>query len=73
MNHTIVSSQSTIPEEPPSQEWTYATGLTGPAGLTSGPGGYTLVLDATSGTGLTAIPEPSAALLGGLGLLRRRR
>ena len=26
-------------------EWTYATGLTGPAGLTSGPGGHTLVLD----------------------------
>jgi hypothetical protein len=58
-----------------SLEWTYVTGLTGPAGLTSGPGGYTLVLDAANGTGLTAIPEPSAALLGGLGLLAllRRR
>ena len=57
-------------------EWTYTTGLTDPAGLTSGPSGYTLVLDAVSGTGLTAIPETSAALLGGLGLLgllRRRR
>jgi hypothetical protein len=50
--------------------------LTDPAGLTSGPGGYTLVLDAANGTGLTAIPESSAVLLGGLGLLgllRRRR
>jgi hypothetical protein len=57
-------------------EWAYATGLAGPAGLSTGPGGYTLILDPVAGTGLTAIPEPSAALLGGLGLLallRRRR
>ena len=59
-----------------SLEWTYATGLSGSAGLTTGPGGYTLVLDAVNGTGLTAIPEPSAALRGSLGLLallRRRK
>jgi hypothetical protein len=36
--------------------WTYASGLSGPAGLTSGPGGHTLVLDATADTGLTAPP-----------------
>lgn len=57
-------------------QWTYATGLSGPAGLTSGPGGHTLVLDAVNGTGLMAIPEPSALLLGGVGLLallRRNR
>lgn len=58
-----------------SLEWTYTTGLSGPAGLISGPGGYTLVLDSGAGTGLTAIPEPSAALIGGFGLLAllRRR
>jgi hypothetical protein len=70
--HDLGTGSTTID----SLEWTYASGLTGPAGLTSGPGGYTLILDALAGTGLTAIPEPSAALLGGLGLLallRRRR
>jgi arylsulfatase A-like enzyme len=36
--------------------WTYATGLTGPAGLTTGPSGHTLVLNAASDTGLTAPP-----------------
>lgn len=36
--------------------WTYATGLTGPAGLTSGPGGYTLVLDASANSGIIAAP-----------------
>jgi hypothetical protein len=63
--HDAANGSTTID----SLEWTYATGLTGPAGLTSGPGGYTLVLDATNGTGLMAIPEPSAALLGSVGLL----
>lgn len=38
-------------------QWTYATGLTGPAGLSSGPGGYTLVLHAAADTGLTAPPS----------------
>ena len=38
-------------------EWTYATGLTGPAGLTGGSGSYTLVLDATADTGLTGVPK----------------
>jgi hypothetical protein len=69
--HDAAAGSTTID----SLEWTYVTGLTGPAGLTSGPGGYTLILDAVAGTGLTTIPEPSAALLGGLGvlaLLRRR-
>ena len=37
--------------------WTYATGLTGPAGLGSGPSGYTLVLHAAADTGLTAAPS----------------
>ena len=50
-------------------EWTYATGLVGSAGLSLDGGEYTLILDTINGTGLTAIPEPSAALLGGLGLL----
>jgi hypothetical protein len=69
--HDLATGSTTID----SLEWTYATGLAGPTGLTSGPGGYTLVLDAGAGTGLTAIPEPSGALLGGLGLLAllRRR
>jgi hypothetical protein len=70
--HDLATGSTTIG----ALEWAYATGLTGPAGLTSGPGGYTLVLDAANGTGLTAIPESSAVLLGGLGLLgllRRRR
>ena len=56
-------------------DWTYATGLSGPAGLTGSGGNYTLVLDAGNGTGLVAVPEPSAVLLGSLGLLillRRR-
>jgi hypothetical protein len=34
-------------------EWTHASGLAGPAGLTGGDGSFTLVLDATAGTGLT--------------------
>jgi hypothetical protein len=37
-------------------EWTYATGLAGPAGLSGGSGSFTLVLDATAGTGLTGVP-----------------
>jgi hypothetical protein len=37
-------------------QWTYATGLTGPAGLTPGPSGHTLVLNAAADTGLTAAP-----------------
>lgn len=60
-----------------SREWAYATGLAGSAGLSQSGDEYTLILDAANGTGLvTAIPEPSAALLGGIGallLLRRRR
>jgi hypothetical protein len=40
--HDLATGSTTID----SLEWTYATGLAGPAGLTSGPGGYTLVLDA---------------------------
>jgi hypothetical protein len=39
-----------------STEWTYATGLTGPAGLTGDSGNFTLVLDAAAGTGLTGVP-----------------
>jgi hypothetical protein len=38
-----------------STEWTYATGLTGPAGLTGGSGSFTLVLDEAAGTGLTGV------------------
>jgi hypothetical protein len=38
-------------------EWTYATGLAGPAGLSGGSGSFTLVLDATAGTGLTGVPK----------------
>ena len=38
-------------------KWTYAAGLTGPAGLGSGPGGHTLVLHAAADTGLTASPS----------------
>ena len=63
-------------------EWTYATGLTGPAGL-SGSGPFTLVLNAGAGTGVISaavVPEPSTFLLAALGLLglglagwRRRR
>lgn len=37
-------------------EWTYATGLTGPAGLTGGGNGFTLVLDEAADTGLTGVP-----------------
>jgi hypothetical protein len=37
-------------------QWTYATGLTGPAGLTTTPGGHTLVFNAAADTGLTAPP-----------------
>ena len=58
-------------------EWSYASSLTDPAGLTTDGTNYSLVLDATAGTGLTAvIPEPSALLLvpfGSLLVLRRRR
>jgi hypothetical protein len=45
-------------------EWTYAAGLAGPAGLTGGSGSFTLVLDATAGTGLTGVPfiEPPFAI-----------
>ena len=59
-----------------SLEWAYATGLVGSAGLSTSGGAYTLILDELNGTGLTAIPEPSATLLGGVGmlmLLRRRK
>jgi arylsulfatase A-like enzyme len=34
-------------------QWTYATGLSGPAGLSTTPGGYTLVVNAAADTGLT--------------------
>lgn len=57
-------------------QWNYATGLVGSAGLSESGGSYTLILNAAGGTGLVAIPEPTAALLGSLGLLallRRRR
>jgi hypothetical protein len=37
-------------------QWSYTSGLTGPAGLTTGPNGFTLVLNATADTGLTAPP-----------------
>lgn len=37
-------------------QWTYATGLTGPAGLSTTAGGYTLVLNAAADAGLTAAP-----------------
>jgi hypothetical protein len=67
--HDAATGSTTID----SLEWTYASGLSGPAGLTSGAGGYTLVLDSGAGTGLTAIPEPSTALLAGLGLLAMLR
>lgn len=69
--HDLATGSTTIG----ALEWTYATGLGNVAGLSAGPGGYTLVLDPVAGTGLTAIPEPSAALLGGFGLLAllRRR
>lgn len=36
-------------------QWTYATGLSGPAGLTGGSGSFTLVLDATASTGLSGV------------------
>jgi arylsulfatase A-like enzyme len=36
-------------------QWTHATGLTGPAGLSTTPGGYTLVFNAAADTGLTGL------------------
>ena len=66
--HDAASGSATLG----SVEWTYATGLTGPAGLTGGSGSFTLVLDATAGTGLTgalAVEQPftitSIAAVGG--------
>jgi hypothetical protein len=37
-------------------QWTYATGLTGPAGLSTSAGGHPLVFNAAADTGLTAAP-----------------
>ncbi len=58
-------------------KWAYAAGLTGAAGELTGSGAnFTLVLDATAGTGLVAVPEPATMALlaaGGLFVLRRRR
>jgi arylsulfatase A-like enzyme len=45
-------------------QWTYATGLTGPAGLSSGPSGHMLVLHAAADTGLTASPSFDAWMNG---------
>ena len=64
--------------------WTYATGLSGAAGLSGSNPAYTLILNSQAGTGLTArlaaapIPEPASAALGlmaviSLGAMRRRR
>jgi len=63
--------------------WSFASGLTGGAGLTGTAGNYTLVMNTTADTGLVgrplqaAVPEPAAATLallaaGGL-MVRRRR
>lgn len=62
--------------------WSFATGLTGPAGLSGSLPGFTLVLNTQADTGLISrplqgpIPEPATAalaLLGLAGLTRRRR
>jgi len=67
--------------------WTYATGLTGNAGLNDEGNGFSLVFNADADTGLfgaapvdepdaPATPEPTTAALGALGiagLLMRRR
>ena len=60
--------------------WEKVTGLTGALGDWDGPGangiGSYIVLDAANGGGIQIIPEPTVALLAGvglLGLLRRRR
>jgi hypothetical protein len=55
--------------------WSYATGLSSTSLTAGGAIGDMLVLDAAAGTGLTAIPEPSAGLLAvaaALLFLRRR-
>jgi hypothetical protein len=55
-------------------EWSYATGLGSTAGLSGSGSSFTLILDATSGTGLVAVPEPLVVtLLPGIGLLALRR
>lgn len=41
-------------------KWTHASGLTGPAGLSTTPGGYTLVLNAVADTGLTGLAAAPA-------------
>ncbi len=60
--------------------WEKVTGLTGTLGDWAGPGangvGSYVVLDPANGSGIQIIPEPTVALLAGvglLGLLRRRR
>ena len=58
--------------------WSYASGLGSTEGLSGGGSNYTLVLDGTGGTGLTAIPEPAALILfvlglAGTGIVARRR
>ena len=55
-----------------SAQWSYASGLTGDAGLNVA--GDTLILNAASGSGLVLIPEPatlSVLVIGGVVLLKR--
>ena len=59
-------------------DWMYATGLGSTEGLSGSGSNFTLVLDGSTGTGLTTIPEPSALVLfvlglAGTGIFARRR